>query len=99
MAQPSSVPEKETYEGRSERARSMRDARISGVFQAWWPLAASWILMGLEVPAVSAVIARLPQPTVGLAAYGGIVMPVSMFIEGPIIMLLAASTALSRDRT
>lgn len=75
-----------------EEDRSVR------VFHAWWPLAGSWILMGLELPAVSAVIARLPHPTVGLAAYGGIVMPVSMFIEGPIIMLLAASTALSRDR-
>ncbi|HEV8481279.1 MAG TPA: hypothetical protein VGR66_10840 [Candidatus Eisenbacteria bacterium] len=79
-----------------DSAKSNRPA--PDVFHTWWPLAASWILMGLEVPAVSAVIARLPHPTVGLAAYGGIVMPVSMFIEGPIIMLLAASTALSRDR-
>jgi hypothetical protein len=46
--------------------------------------------MGPEVPAVSAVTARLPHPTIGFAAYGGTVMPVSMFIEGPIIMLLAA---------
>src|SRR5262245_15906785 len=98
MTNPSTALNKNSYEARFDMANSLRDGRIAGVFRTWWPLAASWILMGLEVPAVSAVIARLPHPTVGLAAYGGIVMPVSMFIEGPIIMLLAASTALSRDR-
>jgi len=66
-------------------------------FATWWPLAASWLLMGLELPAVSAVMARLPNPTVSLAAYGGVVFPIALIIEAPIIMLLAASTALSRD--
>src|SRR5690242_18772428 len=41
------------------------------VLATWWPLAASWLLMGLELPMVSAVLARLPHPTVSLAAYGG----------------------------
>lgn len=67
------------------------------VLEAWWPLAASWLLMGLEVPVVSAVVARLPEATISLAAYGGVVMPLSLLIEAPIIMLLAASTALARD--
>jgi hypothetical protein len=67
------------------------------VFEAWWPLAASWLLMGLEVPLISSVIARLPLSTVSLAAYGGVVMPLSLLIEAPIIMLPAASTALARD--
>jgi hypothetical protein len=53
--------------------------------------------MGLELPAVSAVMARLADPTVSLAAYGGVVFPISMMIEAPIIMLLSASTTLSRD--
>jgi len=53
--------------------------------------------MGLELPTVSAVVARLPAATVSLAAYGGVVMPLSLLIEAPIIMLLAASTALARD--
>jgi hypothetical protein len=66
------------------------------IFRAWWPLAASWMLMGLELPAVSAVVARLPEPQINLAAYG-VVFALSMIIESPIIMLLAASTALSRD--
>ncbi len=67
------------------------------VFKTWWPLAASWLLMGLELPILSAVVARLPQPEINLAAYGGIVLPLSLIIESPIIMLLAASTALSKD--
>lgn len=71
--------------------------RLEQVAQIWAPLAGSWLLMGLELPAVSAVMARLPDPTVSLAAYGGIVFPMALLIESPIIMLLAASTALSRD--
>lgn len=65
--------------------------------RTWWPLAASWALMGIELPALSAVVARLPNPDINLAAYGGVVFPISLIIESPIIMLLAASTALSRD--
>ncbi len=67
------------------------------VLRTWWPLAASWLLMGLELPAISAGMARLPNATVNLAAYGGVVFPLSMLIEAPIIMLLSASTALSLD--
>lgn len=67
------------------------------VFDAWWPLAASWLFMGLELPITSAAMARLPEATVGLAAFGGVVFPLSLLIESPIIMLLAASTALARD--
>lgn len=53
--------------------------------------------MGAELPALSAVIARLANPEINLAAYGGIVFPLALIIESPIIMLLAASTALSKD--
>ena len=68
------------------------------IYSTWWPLAASWLMMGLELPVVSAVIARLDDPTIHLAAYGGVVFPLSILIEGPIIMLLAASAALCKDR-
>ncbi len=63
----------------------------------WWPLAASWLLMSLEGPALSAFVARLANPEIHLAAYGSVVFPLALIIESPIIMLLAASTALSRD--
>jgi hypothetical protein len=70
---------------------------LSYIIRRWWPLAGSWLLMGVELPALSAVVARLAYPEIHLAAYGGIVFPLSLIIESPIIMLLAASTALSRD--
>ncbi len=68
------------------------------IFRTWWPLAASWLLMACEQPLVNAVVARLPSPEVNLAAWGGIVFPLSLIVEAPIIMLLAASTALCRDQ-
>jgi hypothetical protein len=70
---------------------------IRRIFHTWWPLAASWLLMGVELPAISAVVARLAAPEINLAAYGGIIFPLALIIESPIIMLLAASTALSKD--
>jgi hypothetical protein len=67
------------------------------IFKTWWPLAASWILMALEGPALNIVVARLADPKVHLAAYGSVVFPLAVLIEAPIIMLLAASTALCVD--
>jgi hypothetical protein len=67
------------------------------ILRTWWPLAASWLLMGFEGPAVAAVVARMADPKINLAAWGGIVFPLSLMAEAPVIMLLAASTALSRD--
>lgn len=72
--------------------------RMREIAATWAPLAGSWLLMGLELPAVSAVMARLPEATVSLAAYGGVVFPLALIIESPIVMLLAGSTALARDR-
>ncbi|MEE2894473.1 MAG: hypothetical protein VX726_01910 [Planctomycetota bacterium] len=65
------------------------------IFGTWWPVAASWILMGVEMPLIAAVLGRLPDSEVQLAAYGGLIFPVSLLIESPVIMLLAASTRLS----
>ena len=67
------------------------------IFKTWWPLAASWLLMAAEGPALAAIMARLPNPEISLAAWGGVIFPLALIIEAPIIMLLAASTALSKD--
>ncbi len=75
----------------------MHALSFSHIFKTWWPLAVSWLFMGLEQPLVGAVIARLAEPTINLAALGGVVFPVALIIEAPVIMLLAASTALSKD--
>lgn len=50
--------------------------------------------MAAELPLLSAVLARLPDSKLHLAAYGAVAFPIALVIEGPIIMLLAASTAL-----
>jgi len=71
---------------------------LADVVSTWLPLAGSWILMGLELPLVSAAMARMPHATVSLAAYGGVVFPLALLIESPILMLLTASTAVARDR-
>ncbi|HET89722.1 MAG TPA: hypothetical protein ENN99_03140 [Chloroflexi bacterium] len=67
------------------------------ILSTWWPLAVSWLFMALEGPMMSAVVARLAEPRIHLAAWSGIVWPLCLLIESPIIMLLSASTALSRD--
>ena len=67
------------------------------IAKLWWPLALSWLIMGIEVPLVSAIIARLPDTDGNLAAFGSLVYPLALLIEAPIIMLLAASTALAKD--
>ena len=68
------------------------------IYRTWWPLATSWLLMGIELPLLAAVTARLADPELNLAAFGGVVFPVALLIEAPIIMMLAASTALCVDR-
>jgi hypothetical protein len=52
--------------------------------------------MAAEGPALSAVVARLADPEINLAAFG-VVYSIALIIESPIIMLLSASTALSKD--
>ena len=69
----------------------------TSILQDWWPLALSWGMMGLEMPAISAVVGNLPDAEIMLAAFGGIAFPLGLLVEAPIIMMLAASTALSRD--
>jgi len=54
-------------------------------------------MMAVEGPFVAALVARLPQPTFNLAAFG-VALALAFVAEAPIIMLLAATTALARDR-
>jgi hypothetical protein len=74
------------------------DVTLATVARSWWPLAMSWLLMATEQPIAAIVIARLVAPEINLAAWGGVVFPLALVIEAPIIMMLAASTALSKDR-
>jgi len=67
------------------------------IFTFWYPLAASWLMMSVEGPFLAAVIARLPNAKFNLAAYG-VAFSLALIIEAPIIMLMTASTALTKDR-
>ncbi|UCH91608.1 MAG: hypothetical protein JSU60_02565 [Nitrospirota bacterium] len=53
--------------------------------------------MGVELLLVAATVSRLANPKIHLAAYGGVVFPLSLLIEAPVIMILVASTALCKD--
>ncbi len=67
------------------------------VFTFWLPLALAWLLMSTESAWIQSVISRKPDAETQLAAYG-LMFSLSVLIETPIIMLLATSNALSRDR-
>lgn len=70
---------------------------LAEIFRTWWPLAAGWVILSIGSPIVIAVVARLPDPDVNLAALGGIVRAVTFAIESPLLAILTASAALSTD--
>lgn len=63
------------------------------IFTFWVPLAATWIMMGVELPFLAAIVARLAEPKYNLAAFG-VAYSFALIIEAPIIMIMSASTAL-----
>lgn len=73
------------------------DATLSGIWRLWMPLEAAWLLMAAEGPFVAAVLARLAEPTLNLAAFG-VAFAFAMLFESPIILIMSASTALVEDR-
>lgn len=68
----------------------------AAIFLFWLPLSLQWVMMALEGPFLAAVIARLPDPTFNLAAYG-VAFAFAILVESPVIMLMSASTALVED--
>ncbi len=62
----------------------------------WLPLAATWLMMSIENPILTAIIARMAEPKFNLAAYG-VAFSFALLIESPVIMMMSASTALVKD--
>jgi len=62
----------------------------------WGPLAATWLMMAVEPPFLAALIARHPDATFNLAAYG-VAYAFAILTEAPIIMLMSAANALVTD--
>lgn len=67
----------------------------SRIFWFWSPLALTWLFMAVEGPFLAALIARLGDPVVNLAAFG-VAFAFALVTEAPVIMLMSASTALCR---
>jgi hypothetical protein len=80
-----------------QTSASRSELSYKQIFKTWWPLALSWMMMSLESTMLSAVIARLPEARLNLAASGGIMQPIRQVFNAPVIMLLSASVALVRD--
>lgn len=64
----------------------------------WMPLAVMWIVMAMEQPAVTAIINRLPNAEIQLAAFG-YSFALALLVEGPIIQMLSAGTAVSGSKS
>lgn len=74
-----------------------KDLDFKRIFYFWLPLAGTWLMMSVEGPYLSAIIARLPEPKFNLAAYG-VAFSFALILEAPIIMIMSASTALAKSR-
>jgi len=86
-----------TFGKTPEAAPPRAPLTTSRIFWVWLPMAATWIMMSVEGLLVAAVVARLPDATVNLAAFG-VAFAFALILEAPIIMMLSASTALCKDR-
>ncbi len=67
------------------------------VLRFWLPLEATWLMMAAEGPFLAALIARLADAKLNLAAYG-VVTSLAWIVESPIINILSATNALARDK-
>jgi hypothetical protein len=55
------------------------------------------MLMAAEPAALAAVVARLENPSINLAAYGSVAFPLIGILQAPILTLLSLSTTMSKD--
>ncbi len=67
---------------------------ISALFRFWLPLQTTWLMMALEGPLLTALIARMAEPKLNLAAYG-VAFALAIMVEAPVIMMMSASVALA----
>ena len=70
---------------------------LAEILRAWYPLALSWTVMSMEGVVINAILARMPNPEINLAAYGGVAFAIAFVISSPIAMMLATSTALAKN--
>ncbi|MGD1818602.1 MAG: hypothetical protein ACPKOI_01780 [Pleomorphochaeta sp.] len=66
------------------------------LFLLWVPLAIMWIVMATEQPMITSFITRMPDATNQLAAFG-YSFALALFIEGPVVQMLSAGTAIVKS--
>lgn len=66
---------------------------VRQVFWIWLPLAATWWLMSGEGPLANALVARMSDPRINLAALG-VALSFTMLFEAPMLLILSASITL-----
>ncbi|WP_020675211.1 hypothetical protein [Geopsychrobacter electrodiphilus] len=66
------------------------------IFRFWLPLLGTWMLMAIDGPLLTALIARMVDAKLNLAAYG-VAFSFALVAEAPIIMLMSASTSLASN--
>ena len=66
----------------------------SQILVFWLPLGLMWLMMAVEQPSLTAVIARMSDAELNLAAFG-VVFALSLVVESPVIQMLAAATAIA----
>jgi hypothetical protein len=82
---------------RAEDASSPVSLSMLTVLRFWFPLAASWMLMNTETPIITAVIARMDDAKLHLAAFG-VAFSLVLVVESPITAMVTVGNALARDR-
>lgn len=70
---------------------------LRDLFQTWWPIAISWVLLAFEPLFFSSVISRFPNAEINLAAYGNVAWLIPIVLQSPIMLIQAASAALCTD--
>lgn len=64
------------------------------ILRFWSPLLGTWLLMAVDGPLLTALIARMVEAKPNLAAYG-VAFSFALIAEAPVIMLMSASTSLA----
>lgn len=54
--------------------------------------------MSTDNPIVTSFVSRMADPEINLGAHGGVVYPVSLLIESPIMMMISVSIAMAKDK-
>ncbi len=70
---------------------------LKKIFIFWLPLASTWLMMAIEQPFLTAIVARLDEAKNNLAAFG-IAFAIALILESPIIMLMTASLSLVKNK-